>query len=186
MTHTANTATDRDALAGADGPPAAGPMRTPLPIYLNDHLLGATIGTELARRVAKQHAMSPAGATLVRIADEIAQDRTTLLHMMRDLGVPVRRYRIGAGWLLEKAGRLKTNGFLLRRAPLSSLLELEALRLGVEGKRLMWQALRTLGGPQSSVLDDERLSELLRRAHGQGKALEELQVKAAKGILESR
>ncbi|NLU73120.1 hypothetical protein HCC61_10580 [Streptomyces sp. HNM0575] len=160
-------------------------MRAPLSVYLNDHLLGATVGTELARRIARQHATSPAGAALVRVADEIAQDRTALLRMMRDLGVPVRRYRIGAGWLLEKAGRVKSNGFLLRRAPLSSVVELEALRLGVEGKRMMWQALSALEGPPSAVLDDERLAELLRRAHGQGKTLEELQLKAAKGVLDS-
>ena len=40
------------------------PMTAPLAIYLNDHLLGATSGSELARRIAKQHARSAAGQTL--------------------------------------------------------------------------------------------------------------------------
>lgn len=185
MTHTANSATDGTGTAGLHGATGAtGVLRTPLAIYLNDHLLGATGGTELARRIAKQHAMSPAGAALVRLADDIAQDRRALLRIMRDLGVPVRRYKMGAGWLLEKAGRAKTNGFLVRRAPLSSVLELEALRVGVEGKRLMWQALRTLSGPPSAVLDDEQLTGLLRRAHEQSETLEELQLTAAKGVLD--
>ncbi|OEV09611.1 hypothetical protein AN218_21280 [Streptomyces nanshensis] len=161
------------------------PLREPLAVYLNDHLLGATAGGELARRVAKQHARSPAGGTLVRVADEIAEDRGALLRVMLRLGVPPRRYRMAAGWLLEKAGRVKSNGFLLRRAPLSSVLELEALRLGVEGKRLMWQALRGLEGPRSSLLDDAELARLLNRAHQQAEALEDLQRTAAADVLDA-
>ena len=180
MTYTKRSATDRTRGGAAS---AVGPMRAPLAIYLNDHLLGATMGSELARRVAKQHAMSAAGATLVRLADEIAQDRAELLRIMRDLGVPVRRYRMGAGWLLEKAGRLKTNGFVIRRAPLSSVLELEGLRLGIEGKRLMWLALRAMEGPRSSVLDEERLRRLLGRAEEQSGTVEELRIRAAADVL---
>ncbi|SCK45484.1 hypothetical protein [Streptomyces sp. WMMB 322] len=180
MAHTTRSAPGHARTGAAS---AVAPMRAPLAIYLNDHLFGATLGSELARRVAKQHAMSAAGATLVRLADEIAQDRATLLLIMRDLGVPVRRYKMGAGWLLEKAGRTKTNGFLVRRAPLSSVIELENLRLGVEGKRLMWLALRAMGGPQSSVLDDEQLSRLLDRAQEQSATLEELRLRAAADVL---
>ena len=38
-----------------------------------------------------------------------------------------------AGWVAEKAGRLKLNGSLLTYSPLSRLVELEGLSLGVEG-----------------------------------------------------
>lgn len=158
-------------------------MTEPLAIYLNDHLMGATSGSELARRIAKQHAQSSAGQTLVRIADEIAQDRAALLEVMGELGVPVRRYKIGIGWAVEKAGRAKTNGFLVRRAPLSSMIELESLRLGVEGKRLMWQAVRALHGQQAAGLDPDRLTDLLQRATNQAEILEELQLQAATSIL---
>ncbi|HEY5356166.1 MAG TPA: hypothetical protein VIJ82_00465 [Streptosporangiaceae bacterium] len=53
---------------------------------------------------------------------------------MHLLGIPVRTYKVYAGWLAEKAGRLKFNGRLRARSPLSNLVELELLRLGVEGK----------------------------------------------------
>ena len=53
--------------------------------------------------------------------------------MMKALGVPVRAYKPGFAWLGEKAARLKLNGRLLARSPLSSLEEVEMLRLGVEG-----------------------------------------------------
>lgn len=158
-------------------------MRDPLAVYLNDHLMGATSGAELARRVARQQAREPAGAALARIAEEIAQDRVALLEVMHDLGVPARRYKIGIGWLVEKAGRAKSNGHLLRRAPLSSLVELESLRIGVEAKRLMWQGLRAAGVDRGGRLGADKLTDLLHRARRQLETLEELQLKAAAGAL---
>jgi hypothetical protein len=176
MTHAAHT---RPGIAAH-----AAPLTEPLALYLNDHLLRATSGSELARRIAKQHAMSPAGQTLVRVADDVAQDRAALLRIMSDLGVPVRLHKIFTGWLLEKAGRARTNGLLVRRAPLSSVLELEALRLGVERRRLMWQALRSLSrSGRNSGLDEGQLTDLVQRATNQAEVLEELQLQAATGVL---
>ncbi|MFC4496524.1 hypothetical protein ACFPA8_20565 [Streptomyces ovatisporus] len=180
MTHAASAT--RRADTGASR--SAVVMREPLAIYLNDHLMGATSGSELARRVAKQHAQTPAGAALVRMADEIAQDRAELLRIMDDLGIPVRRYKIGIGWAVEKAGRAKTNGFLVRRAPLSSLVELESLRAGVEAKRLMWQALRASGTDRTGGLGADRLTELLHRARRQLETLEDLHLQVAGAVLE--
>jgi len=102
--------------------------------YLNDHLAGATIGTELAQRIAGSRQEAGDGETLRRLAGDISGDRQALLAVMGALGVPVRQYKAGAAWVAEKAGRLKLNGHLQTRSPLSSLEELELLRLGVEGK----------------------------------------------------
>lgn len=44
-----------------------------------------------------------------------------------------------AGWLAEKAGRLKLNGRPLRRSPLSGLVELEMMHLAVEGEQACWR-----------------------------------------------
>ena len=109
-----------------------------LGIYLNDHLAGATAGTELAHRMARSHGDGKNGGTLRRLAAEIAQDRAALLDIMTALGIRVRRYKVGAAWVGEKAGRLKFNGRLFARSPLSNLEELEMLRLGVEGKAASW------------------------------------------------
>ena len=115
-----------------------------LGIYLNDHLAGATAGTELAHRMARSHGDEEDSGTLRRLAAEIGQDRTALLDIMAALGIKVRRYKVGAAWIGEKAGRLKFNGRLFARSPLSDLEELEILRLGVEGKAAGWRTLRTL------------------------------------------
>jgi hypothetical protein len=74
------------------------------------------------------------GSALQRFAAEVAQDRAALLDIMAALGITVRGYKVCVAWIGEKAARLKLNGRLLARSPLSSLEELEMLRLGVEGK----------------------------------------------------
>lgn len=106
--------------------------RHKLGIYLNDHLAGATFGIGLAQRIAHQHRHSARNADLKRISDEIAQDRQTLLELMDALDVPARRYKVYGGWAAERLGRLKPNGVLYRRSGLSTFIELETLRLGVE------------------------------------------------------
>lgn len=160
-----------------------GPTAAPLGSYLNDHLLAATTDCELARRVATQHARSPAGQPLIRVADELAEDRATLQRIMGELGIRVRRGRVCAGWLLEKAQRAKSNGLLAPRAPVSSLLELETLRRGVEGRHMMWHALRMLSGPHTERLDDAELAELTARARKQSDTLEALRLRATPAVL---
>ncbi len=153
-----------------------------LGIYLNDHLAGATVGTELARRVAASHQGQGEAAPLQRIADEIAEDRASLLQIMSALGVPVRSYKVGVAWIGEKAGRLKLNGYLVGRSPLSSLEELEMLRLGVEGKAAGWRTLRVLADTDTR-LDAGDIDELIARARRQGDILEELRVGAANRVI---
>jgi hypothetical protein len=153
-----------------------------LGIYLNDHLAGATAGTELARRVAGAHRGQGEAGVLERLATQIAQDRASLLDIMAALGVPVRAYKVGAAWIGEKAGRLKFNGYLLARSPLSSLEELEMMRLGVEAKAACWRTLRALAQTDTR-LDPRELDELISRARHQADLLEELRVGAANRII---
>ena len=163
------------ALARARTPQSA---RGLLAIYLNDHLAGATGGLELARRVAAWYPVPGQQAALEGLAADIAQDRQTLLDLMTALGMPVRRYKVGVGWAAEKAGRLKLNGSLLSRSPLSNLEELEMLRLGVEGKAAGWRTLRELAKTDGR-LRPGTLDELTSRAREQASLLEELRVQAA-------
>ena len=153
-----------------------------LGVYLNDHLAGATTGRELCRRAAASHRGSTAGDLLARLADEIAEDRDELLRLMRALDVPVRRYKTATGWVGERLGRLKLNGHLVRRSPLSSVLELEALRLGVEGKTALWETLRAVA-EHDERLDARRLDALLRRAREQAEVLDRLRLARAGEVL---
>lgn len=149
-----------------------------LGIYLNDHLAGATAGVNLFRRAAGAHRGSAVGATLERLAAEVAEDRRALQGMMTVLGIPIRRYKLYAAWAAEKVGRLKLNGSLLDRSPLSTVVELEGMRLGVEGKAAGWRVLRIVAD-RDRRLDTQRLDALLVRARQQADILEELRISAA-------
>jgi hypothetical protein len=151
---------------------------TLLGIYLNDHLAGATAGSELAARVAGENRDGPGGQVLRRLAAEIAEDRATLLDMMATLGVPVRLYKVWLGWLGEKAGRLKPNGRLLGQSPLSRVIGLEMLRLGIEGKAALWHALRDRARIDSRI-HAERLDDLIDRARRQSATVKEFRAWAA-------
>ena len=153
-----------------------------LGIYLNDHLAGATGGVELARRSAAAHQGGEAGAALGRFASDVAMDRAALLDLMAALDVPVRTYKVYAGLVGERVGRLELNGRLLARSPLSSLEELELLSLGVTGKAAGWRTLRLLADADPR-LDRGRLDELIARADSQLELLEGLRVRAAQAIL---
>ncbi|MFI1434478.1 hypothetical protein [Streptomyces lydicus] len=156
-----------------------------LGIYLNDHLAGATAGVERAHhlvRTARDAALSEA---LGPVAAEIARDRVSLLGIIRDLGIPVRRYKICAGWTAEKVGRLKSNGRLLRRSPLSTFLELELLRVAVEGKVAGWETLRRLTAIEKR-LDPRLLDDLLERARRQQDVVEEWRSRQAAAAFQRR
>jgi hypothetical protein len=121
-------------------------------------------------------------SALQRLAAEVAQDRAALQDIMDALGIPVRAYKVYAAWIGEKAARLKLNGHLVARSPLSGLEELEILRLGVEGKAAGWRTLRVLAGTDKR-LDPGRLDELIARARSQADLLEELRVRAAGQVI---
>jgi hypothetical protein len=161
----------------------AGPSRQDmLGVYLNDHLAGATAGSELASRMANSYRGREEGVPFSRIAIEIAQDRSALLTLMAWLGVEVRGYNVIAAWIGEKIGRLKFNGRLLGRSPLSELEELEVLRLAIEGKAAGWRTLRTLADTDPR-LDADHLDELIAGARSQADQLEELRVRAASRVI---
>lgn len=155
-----------------------------LGIYLNDHLAGATAGLELAKRCAGRNRGSEFGAKLEEIAREIEQDRASLRMAMKQFGVAENLAKASLAWITERAGRLKLNGHLLTYSPLSRVEELEALRLGVEGKLALWRTLKETRGadPRLEGLD---LDELARRAERQTGELEAMRLKAARGAFGS-
>ena len=141
-----------------------------LGIYLNDHLGGSTVGLELIKRIRGENEGTPLGAFMERLAEEIEEDRETLLEFIDVVGASPSQMKVVGGWVSEKLGRLKLNGQLLGYSPLSRFSELEALSLGVEGKRIMWGALLET---QADRFGTERLRGLIDRAERQRAEIEE-------------
>ncbi|MGZ4248992.1 MAG: hypothetical protein ACXVUE_11880 [Solirubrobacteraceae bacterium] len=148
-----------------------------LAIYLNDHLAGATVGRELSRRSATSNRGTPYESFLSRLAQEIVEDRRSLLAIMDALGVRVDRLKSAAAWSGEKLGRLKLNGQLRGYSPLSRVVEFEGLTLGVHGKRGLWITLGELARDRAVLVADE-LMRLRQRAESQLEGLETHRIQA--------
>ena len=153
--------------------------RKHLGIYLNDHLGGSTVGVELVKRSAKANQNTEFGDFLANLAREIEADRQTLKAIRDDLGFRQDPAKQVVGWLGEKAGRLKPNGQLRGYSPLSRLVELEGLALGVTGKLALWKALRLLEDDEPK-LRAHALERLVERAESQQRGIEERRLAAAR------
>ncbi|MGW3819828.1 hypothetical protein [Streptomyces sp. NPDC005046] len=146
-----------------------------LAIYLNDHLTGATGGAHLARRAAQAQQREPALAELAR---QIERDRQSLLRIMIDLQISTDYPKVALGWLAERAGRLKPNGHLFTRSPLSDVLELESLLVGVTAKAACWRTLRAQAEADERLYT-EHLDFLMEGADRQIALLEKMRAAAA-------
>lgn len=138
---------------------AAEPDRL-LEIYLADHLAASLAGVELARRVARRN------VTLERVRAEIEEDRQALQRVAAVLGCSASRPKEALAWAGERLARLKLNGRLLRSSPLSRVLELEALSVGIAGKQALWETLQRITGTDGP-LQAVDLADLLERARRQ-------------------
>lgn len=124
-----------------------------LQIYLNDHLAGATLGVELAKRTLKENPDGELGEFLRWLGGRLAEDRRALLARIERPSLA----KAGGAWLAEKLGRLKPNGHLTTYSPLSRLVELEGLKTGIEAKRSLWLSL---GDAELVARSDEQLERL--------------------------
>ena len=131
-----------------------------LAIYLNDHLAGATGGLELVGRALASNREIEFEGFLEQLRRDIEYDRKALEELMDRFEIGRDRLKLKAAWVAEKIGRLKLNGALTAYSPLSRVVELESLTIGVNGKLAMWQALAELSDdPVLADFDVERFAE---------------------------
>jgi hypothetical protein len=144
--------------------------RRMLGIYQNNHQAGAEAGVALARRSRWSTRSPELAAALDAVRPDIDRDRTALLDLMRRLGVPARGYKIVAGRAAELVGRLKLNGRVRERSPLTDLVELDGLLMGIASKESLWRNLRDLADEGAGASADE-LDALIARAQAQRETL---------------
>ena len=161
-----------------------GPARTPRlqAVYLRNHASAARAGVDLFERMASSQARRPWGPELADLAEDVRADLTALRRLLRDRGVapdPWLTLAVRAG---ERAGRLKPNGHLLTRSPLSDLVEVEAGMDAVHAKLAGWRALRAApAGVGARTRVD--LAELERRAEDQLARLRTVHARVAAAVL---
>jgi hypothetical protein len=147
-----------------------------LSIYLNDHLAGSTAGVQLARRLAASNRDDPAfGEPLDAVRAEVETDLETLKEVMERLGVSRSSAKPAAAWIGERLGRLKPNGQLTGYSPLSRVVELELLLIGITGKKRMWNVVQDARGANLAI----DFSRLIDRAERQRTQVAELHAEAA-------
>jgi hypothetical protein len=112
-----------------------------LAIYLRNHDAGAQAGVDLFRRAESSQRDRPYGAELATLRAEVEQDARALHSVLEAHGVTPDRAQRVLLRLGERVGRLKPNGAVVRRAPLSDLIEVEGMLDAVRAKAAGWQAL---------------------------------------------
>ena len=150
----------------------AGVSRDLLGLYLSDHLTGATAGAERVERMAASAVDTPVYAPLSELAEEIRLERAFLRQLIHDLGLRQRPYRQAVSWAGERLGRLKLNGRVTTRSPMTLVLESELLRGAVMGKLGVWQVLEEHA--EELGLDPRVFAELGARALAQAAVFDEV------------
>jgi hypothetical protein len=118
------------------------------------------------------------------LAAEIEDDRRTLQAIVAELGFRESKAKDAVAWFGEKVGRLKLNGQLRGYSPLSRVLELETLSVGVAGKLALWQSLQSVPA-LGARLPDRDLDQLAERARHQRAEIEEHRLEAARETFSS-
>ena len=153
-----------------------------LELYLRNHFVAAQGGLDLFHRASRGHSDPDVRRQLVQLAAEVAEDRAALLGILDDFAVPRSRLQERLASVAETLGRLKPNGAVLRRSPLSDVFELEALEAAVNAKRLGWVCLRHLAH-HDDRLDPRQLETLVQRAQDQAERLGTLRLRTAERAL---
>ena len=152
-----------------------------LELYLSDHLTGASAGVGRITRMANDFVDTPMFGRLGQLVDEISAERAFLIQLIEDLGLDRKPYRQAVAWVGERVGRLKSNGKIVERSPMTMLLETELMRGAVMGKLGMWQMLEvqapTLG------LDPKVFTDLIEMTENQVTLLDEIHAYASERAL---
>lgn len=148
--------------------------------YLQHHWAGSSAGVALFERVGRSHSDAAVASAVRQLAIEMNEDRELLRQIILATGENPSRVAATTGRAAELVGRLKPNGRLVRRSPLSDLLEIEALRDAVTGKRAGWQLLLAAGDVR---VDPGQLEELIRRADDQLTRLEALHLRVGRTLI---
>jgi len=153
-----------------------------LATYLNDHLAGSVVALELLEHLEETYTESSLSDFFKQLRADIVADRNELSRLMELLHISESRTRKASAWVAEKMTELKLRLDDSQGGPLFLFESLEALSLGIEGKRGLWIALIAAAekSPALRIMDYERLKQ---RAEEQRGRVEKVRVDTAKEAL---
>jgi hypothetical protein len=153
--------------------------------YLNDHLAGSIAALELLDRMVEACEGKPLERFLRQLREDIHQDQEKLRELIEKLSVSESTVRKAGAWIAEKLSRPKIDLGEGSKEEIGVFLALEALLLGITGKRSLWRALQTASRtvPALARLD---YSGLEKRAIDQCEQVEARRLEIARVVFNSR
>jgi hypothetical protein len=143
--------------------------RQALIAYLRDHLTGSDVALRVVHRLGSTHQGTEDGTSFRRLSKEFDEDRAVVRTLLTQLGASGRSITRAAGYASGTVLSVTAGG---EPGDLSLLRTLEALAIGVQGKRCMWRALQNLRTVPSTA-QGMNVVELEAKAVRQWEAIEE-------------
>jgi hypothetical protein len=154
----------------------------PMAVYLNDHLAGAMLGSNLANQIRSRNRGTPLGELMGSLAPQIEEDRQTLIGLMRRIDSSRNPVKQAGAWITERASRVKFWGLTSGEPELGTFMAVESLALGVWGKLSLWRALAQVADQDPAIASVD-LDELIARAQNQYDLLERERLAAGRRAL---
>lgn len=153
--------------------------------YLNDHLAGSVGALELLDRLIEAYEGKPLANFFQKLRADIHQDQEQLKELIQKMGVEEGAVRKAGAWIAEKLSRAKIELNESSKKDPGLFLALEALVLGITGKRSLWRALRAASQtvPQLARLD---YTGLEKRAIEQCERVEAKRLEMARTVFEEK
>ncbi len=125
--------------------------------YLNDHIAGSVVAIDMLKHLESSHPEAEWQEFFRQLRTDIESDRRELELLMRELGIDQSKLRKGVAWVSERFTEVKLQLDDPADGNLRLFESLEALSLGIEGKRGLWLALAET---------TEKLPKLLKLDYG--------------------
>ncbi len=150
--------------------------RENLATYLNDHLAGSVAALELLDHLIETAKEAAHQAFFESLRTEVSADQDVLRKFMERNGASESMARKAGAWLMEKVARAKLRVDGPANTAMGRMEALEALLIGITGKRGLWLALASSLEPFAGF-DFENLA---RRADEQIAAVESKRIQSAR------
>ena len=152
--------------------------------YLNDHLAGSIGALELLDRTIETYEGKPLERFFRDLREDIHSDQEQLKELIAKLDIAESSVRKAGAWFIEKLSRPKIDLGEGGKVDIGLFLVLEALVLGITGKRSLWRALHAASRtvPGLARLD---YSGLEKRAIEQCERVEARRLEVARAVFKS-
>jgi hypothetical protein len=147
--------------------------------YLNDHLAGSVVALELLEFLERTYPDPGVTTVLAEVRADVAVDREQLELLMARLDIARSRSRRATAWLVEKLNELKLRLDDREGRTLRLLEGVEAVAIGIDGKRALWRALAVTADVLPALRGPD-YDRLVQRAADQRARIEAVRLDAAR------